>query len=89
MRGLGWIRGLREAEALKLRDEVDQLERDLLSAANSKAKRNLHETAHALRWHKAQLRRLEECLAAMPARKMTSARPDRSDRKAAGGAYLP
>jgi hypothetical protein len=89
MRGVGWIRGLREAEALKLRGEVDRLERDLLSAANSKAKRNLHETAHALRWHKAQLQRLEECLAAMPSRRLASGRPDRSDRKAAGPTYLP
>ncbi|MGX8013841.1 hypothetical protein ACVDG8_035180 [Mesorhizobium sp. ORM8.1] len=55
---------------MKLRGEVDRLERDLLSAANSKAKRNLHETAHALRWHKAQLQRLEECLAAKPARRL-------------------
>ena len=74
MRGAGWIRGLREAEARQLRNEIDQLERGLIEAANSQAKWNLHEVAHTLRWQKARLRRLEECLAAMPAGKIVSRR---------------
>jgi DNA-binding NtrC family response regulator len=72
MRGAGWIRGLREAEARQLRNEIDRLERGLIEAANSKAKWNLHEVAHALRWQKARLRRLEECLEAMPEGKKVS-----------------
>lgn len=72
MRGAGWIKGLREAEAEQLRGEIGRLERDMLNAANSKAKRNLHEAAHSLRWQKARLKRLEECLAAMPAAKIAS-----------------
>ena len=72
MRGAGWIRGLREAEALQLRRDIDRLERGLIEAANSKAKWNLHEVAHTLRWQKARLRRLEECLAAMPRGKAIS-----------------
>ncbi|TPN88620.1 hypothetical protein FJ987_19825 [Mesorhizobium sp. CU2] len=75
MRGAGWIRGLREAEAVQLRREIGRLERNMLDAANSKAKRNLHDAAHALRWQKARLRRLEECLAAMPAAKIASDEP--------------
>ncbi|RTL94912.1 MAG: hypothetical protein EKK31_30165 [Hyphomicrobiales bacterium] len=74
MRGAGWIRGLREAEARQLRREIDRLERGLIEAANSKAKWNLHEVAHTLRWQKARLRRLEECLAAMPRGKTVSER---------------
>ncbi|MDX8442479.1 hypothetical protein [Mesorhizobium australafricanum] len=74
MRGAGWIRGLREAEARQLRNEIDRLERGLIEAANSKAKWNLHEVAHTLRWQKARLRRLEECLTAMPAGKTVSGR---------------
>ena len=74
MRGAGWIRGLREEEARQLRSEIDRLERGLIEAANSKAKWNLHEVAHTLRWQKARLRRLEECLAAMPAGKTGSGR---------------
>ncbi|WP_027166473.1 hypothetical protein [Mesorhizobium sp. WSM3224] len=74
MRGAGWIKGLREEEARQLRREIDRLERGLIEAANSKAKWNLHEVAHTLRWQKARLRRLEECLAAMPAGKTGSAR---------------
>ncbi len=69
MRVAGWIRGLRETEARQLRCEIDLLERGLIEAANSKAKWNLHEVAHTLRWQKARLRRLEECLAAMPRRR--------------------
>jgi hypothetical protein len=74
MRGAGWIRGLREAEARQLRREIDRLELGLIEAANSKAKWNLHEVAHTLRWQKARLRRLEECLAAMPAGKTAANR---------------
>jgi len=74
MRGAGWIRGLREEEARQLRREIDRLERGLIEAANSKAKWNLHEVAHTLRWQKARLRRLEECLAAMPAGRIVSRR---------------
>jgi DNA-binding NtrC family response regulator len=74
MRGAGWIRGLREAEARQLRSEIDRLERGLIEAANSKAKWNLHEVAHTLRWQKAKLRRLEECLDAMPEGKTASDR---------------
>ena len=74
MRGAGWIRGLREAEARQLRNEIDQLERGLIEAANSKAKWNLHEVAHTLRWQKARLRRLEECLESMPEGKTVSRR---------------
>jgi hypothetical protein len=35
-----------------LRSEIDGLERGLIEAANSKAKWNLHEVAHTLRWRK-------------------------------------
>jgi ribosome biogenesis protein Nip4 len=73
MRGAGWIRGLREAEARELRREIDQLELDLIEAANSKGKGKLHDIAHTLRWQKARLDRLEECLAAMPTGKSVSA----------------
>ena len=73
MRGAGWIKGLREAEARQLRREIFQLELDLIKAANSKARWNLHEIAHELRRRKARLERLEECLAAMPAGKAASA----------------
>ncbi|RVD59469.1 hypothetical protein EN828_10050 [Mesorhizobium sp. M2D.F.Ca.ET.185.01.1.1] len=72
MRGPGWIRGLREEEARQLRREIERLERDLIKAANSKAKYSLHDVAHTLRWQKARLQRLEECLAAMPAGKIAS-----------------
>jgi hypothetical protein len=72
MRGAGWIRGLREAEARELRREIDQLELDLIEAANSKGKGKLHDIAHTLRWQKARLDRLEECLAAMPTGKSTA-----------------
>ncbi|TGV75816.1 hypothetical protein EN792_054390, partial [Mesorhizobium sp. M00.F.Ca.ET.149.01.1.1] len=65
MRGPGWIRGLREEEARQLRREIERLERDLIKAANSKAKYSLHDVAHTLRWQKARLQRLEECLAAI------------------------
>ncbi|PBC11794.1 hypothetical protein CK230_00005 [Mesorhizobium sp. WSM3859] len=75
MRGAGWIRGLREAEAHQLRSEIDRLERGLIETANSNARCNLHEVAHTLRWQKARLRLLEECLAAMPAGKPASNRP--------------
>jgi hypothetical protein len=73
MRGAGWIRGLREAEARELRREIDQLELDLIEAANSKGKGKLHDIAHTLRWQKARLDRLEECLAAMPTGKSVTA----------------
>jgi hypothetical protein len=73
MRGAGWIRGLREAEAQELRREIDQLELDLIEAANSKGKGKLHDIGHTLRWQKARLDRLEECLAAMPTGKSISA----------------
>ncbi|MDX8478757.1 hypothetical protein RFN28_09730 [Mesorhizobium sp. VK24D] len=72
MRGAGWIKGLREAEAQQLRREIMQLELDLIDAANSKGKGALHDIAHTLRWQKARLERLEECLAAMPAGKTNS-----------------
>ncbi|MDX8527611.1 hypothetical protein RFM68_24220 [Mesorhizobium sp. MSK_1335] len=75
MRGPGWIKGLREEEARQLRSEIDRLELDLIRAANSKAKWNLHEVAHTLRWQKARLQRLEECLSAMPPGKTVSGRP--------------
>jgi len=72
MRGAGWIRTLRETEAKQLHAEISLLELDLIKAANSKARWNLHEIAHALRWRKAHPERLEECLAAMaPARPAT------------------
>ncbi|WP_296744176.1 hypothetical protein [Mesorhizobium sp.] len=67
MRGAGWIRGLREAEAEGLRHEISQLEFDLIEAANSKGKGKFQDIAHSLRRQKARLERLEECLAAMPA----------------------
>ncbi|WP_292469851.1 hypothetical protein [Mesorhizobium sp.] len=73
MRGAGWIKGLREAEAQELRREIAQLELDFIEAANSGGKGKLHDIAHSLRWQKARLERLEECLAAMPAGKTTSA----------------
>ncbi|MGX5800030.1 hypothetical protein ACWGS9_02155 [Bradyrhizobium sp. Arg314] len=57
-----------------MRSEIDRLERGLIEAANSKAKWNLHEVAHTLRWQKARLRRLEECLTAMPVGKTVSGR---------------
>ncbi|WP_292235676.1 hypothetical protein [Mesorhizobium sp.] len=56
-----------------MRSEIVQLELDLIQAANSKAKWNLHEIAHELRRQKARLERLEECLAAMPTGKAASA----------------
>ncbi|RUT96424.1 hypothetical protein EOD23_30595 [Mesorhizobium sp. USDA-HM6] len=74
MRGAGWIKGLREAEAEQLRREIHQLELALIEAANSSGKGKLHDIAHSLRWQKARLERLEECLAAMPAGK--TIRPD-------------
>lgn len=74
MRGAGWIKGLREAEARELRRQITQLELDLIEAANSGGKGKLHDIAHSLRWQKARLERLEECLAAMPAGK--TIRPD-------------
>lgn len=72
MRGAGWIRRLREDEAEQLRADIRQLELDLINAANSKARWNLHEIAHALRRQKAHLERLEECLAAMPLTKQAN-----------------
>ncbi|CDX11653.1 conserved hypothetical protein [Mesorhizobium sp. ORS 3324] len=72
MRGAGWIKGLREAEAQELRREIMQLELDLIDAANLKGKGTLHDIACSLRWQKARLERLEECLAAMPAGKTNS-----------------
>lgn len=78
MRGAGWIRGLREAQAEELRREICQLELDLIEAANSKGSAKLQDIAYTLRWQKARLERLEECLAAMQAGK-----PFRLDRGAA------
>lgn len=59
---------MRQAEAQKVRDQIALLELDLISAANSNGKWKLHEVAHALRSQKAQLERLEECIAWMPMR---------------------
>ena len=81
MRGAGWIKRLREAEALELRREIGQLELDLIEAANSKGKGKLQDIAHSLRWQKARLERLEECLAAMPA-----GRPFQPDQGRSAGA---
>ncbi|WP_188131407.1 hypothetical protein [Mesorhizobium sp. NFR06] len=60
-----------------MRRDIDRLELDLIKAANSKAKWDLHEIAHTLRWQKARLQRLEECLAAMPEGKTALTDPDR------------
>jgi len=50
MRGPGWIKEIRQADAQRLRDRIALLEGDLISAANnSKGKWKLHEIAHALR----------------------------------------
>jgi hypothetical protein len=83
MRGAGWIRGLREAEALELRRGIRQLELDLIEAANSKGKGKLQDIAHRLRWQKTRLERLEECLAAMPV-----GRPFQSDQAGPEGASV-
>lgn len=63
MRGPGWIRELREADARQLRDQIVLLECELISAANnSKAKWTLPDVAHALRARKDRLKLLEECI---------------------------
>ncbi|TIW20796.1 MAG: hypothetical protein E5V65_07430 [Mesorhizobium sp.] len=66
MRGAGWIKGLREAEAQELRREINRLELELVEAANATGPRKQHDIVHSLRRQKARLERLEECLAAMP-----------------------
>ncbi|RUW65480.1 hypothetical protein EOA31_33610 [Mesorhizobium sp. M4B.F.Ca.ET.049.02.1.2] len=65
MRGLGWIRKLRLAEAQQIRDRIASLEVELISAAPTKGKFNL---GHQLRSQKARLERLEQCIAWMPKR---------------------
>ena len=83
MRGAGWIKGLREAEARELRSEISRLEIDLIAAANSQGKSRLHDVAHTLRCQKARLERLEECLASMTSnvRPATSATPTHEGRR--------
>ncbi|RUW82248.1 MAG: hypothetical protein E5V66_16850 [Mesorhizobium sp.] len=65
MRGLGWLRELRLAEAQQIRDRIASLEVELISAAAAKGKFNL---GHQLRSQKARLGRLEQCIAWMPKR---------------------
>ena len=65
MRGAGWIKGLREAEARELRSDIGRLEIDLIAAANSQGQYRLHDVANTLRCKKARLERLEEFLGSM------------------------
>ena len=69
MRGPGWVRDLRQAEAQQLRDQIARLESELISAANSNGKWKLHDIAHALRAQKARLALLEECIDWLPDRR--------------------
>jgi hypothetical protein len=69
MRGPGWIKEMRQADAQQLRDQIAPLEVDLIGAANSKGKWKLHEIAHALRAQKARLELLEECIDRIPDRR--------------------
>jgi hypothetical protein len=70
MRGPGWIKEMRQADAQRLREQIALLEGDLIGAANNaKGKWKLHEIAHALRAHKNRLELLEECIDRMPDRR--------------------
>ncbi|RWM20644.1 MAG: hypothetical protein EOR73_14500 [Mesorhizobium sp.] len=68
MRGLGWIKSIRLAEAQQMRDRIALLECELINAAASKGKSNLLNVGHELRSQKARLERLEHCIAWMPER---------------------
>ena len=67
MRGPGWIKEMRRADAQQLRDQIVVLEGELIKTANNpKGKWKLHEIAHVLRAHKARLKLLEQCIDGMP-----------------------
>ncbi|AZO32027.1 hypothetical protein EN828_26110 [Mesorhizobium sp. M2D.F.Ca.ET.185.01.1.1] len=68
MRGLGWIRRIRQDEAQQMRDRIALLECELIIAASSRGKSNLLNAGHELRSQKARLERLEHCIASMSKR---------------------
>lgn len=65
MRGLGWIKTLRQDDARRVRARITELERDLM-ATSPQGRRRRHEAGHELRNAKFRLQRLEECIAEIP-----------------------
>ncbi|OBQ72093.1 hypothetical protein [Mesorhizobium loti] len=66
MRGRSWIKALRQEEARQVRARLAELERNLTAAYPPRSRRQRQETGHELRNAKFRLKRLEECIAAMP-----------------------
>ncbi|MBZ9993139.1 hypothetical protein [Mesorhizobium sp. BH1-1-4] len=64
MKGRGWIRQQRVADAEAVRKNIARLEQELIATrADKRAK--LHEIGIQLRSHKSRLERLERCISAL------------------------
>ncbi|RRH91929.1 hypothetical protein EH240_31665 [Mesorhizobium tamadayense] len=59
---------IRQAEAQQVRDRIAQLECELISASAARGKAKLQNVGHEFRLQRAQLERLEQCIAWMPKR---------------------
>jgi hypothetical protein len=67
MRGRGWIRQQRLAEARELTEQITRLERELLVPRRAKPS-ELLEVGYQIRNSKRRLRRLERCISALESR---------------------
>ncbi|TPJ66012.1 Sec1 family protein [Mesorhizobium sp. B2-7-1] len=66
MKGRGWIRERRIAEATQVRDQIAKLEQELLAGGGDHRRRTkFHDIGHQLRSHKSRLERLERCISAL------------------------
>ncbi|MBZ9894423.1 MULTISPECIES: hypothetical protein [unclassified Mesorhizobium] len=67
MRGRSWIRQLRLADAQQLRQEIAQLEGELVSERAALRPRRLTELGYHIHSRKWRLHRLEHCISALQA----------------------
>lgn len=65
MRGRGWIRELRLADAQQLRKQIAQFEMELLTERESFKLRRLAELGYHIHSRKLRLQRLERCISAL------------------------
>lgn len=65
MRGRGWIRQQRLADAKELTQQIARLEQDLLVPKGPSKRRELIEVGYQIRSYKRRLRKLERCISAL------------------------
>lgn len=75
MRSRDWIRQQRLADAQRLREQIAQLETDLVAERGASKRRRLIETGFHIHSCKSRLERLERCIAALQSTQSALGRP--------------